>query len=83
MFFSSNVIFSRISYDFLGFSRLGQAKAAQRYPCPNSFTAMMTLWASIQGTGFALCTERDWSQWKLGLDIRLLTVFIAVCLIFV
>ncbi|XP_022859828.1 WAT1-related protein At1g25270-like [Olea europaea var. sylvestris] len=54
-----------------------QAKAAQRYPCPYSFTAMMTLWASIQGTGFALCTERDWSQWKLGLDIRLLTVFIA------
>ncbi|KAL2477501.1 WAT1-related protein [Forsythia ovata] len=54
-----------------------QAKASERYPCPYSFTALMTMWASIQGTGFALCIERDWSQWELGWNIRLLTVTIA------
>ncbi|KAG8368734.1 hypothetical protein BUALT_Bualt15G0076800 [Buddleja alternifolia] len=54
-----------------------QAKAAELYPCPYSITAMMTLWGSVQGTVYALCTERDWNQWILGWDIRLLTVFVA------
>ncbi|KAL3814447.1 hypothetical protein ACJIZ3_015715 [Penstemon smallii] len=54
-----------------------QAKAAELYPCPYSITAMMTISASVQGTVFALCIERDWSQWILGWNIRLLTVFVA------
>ncbi|KAL2511908.1 WAT1-related protein [Abeliophyllum distichum] len=54
-----------------------QAKAAQRYPCPYSFTALMTILAAVQGVGYALCTERDWSQWKLGWNIRLLAVLFA------
>ncbi|XP_075493521.1 WAT1-related protein At1g68170-like [Primulina tabacum] len=54
-----------------------QAKAAELYPCPYSITAMMAFWASIQGVIFALCVERDWSQWTMGWDIRLLTASFA------
>ncbi|XP_075500341.1 WAT1-related protein At1g68170-like isoform X1 [Primulina tabacum] len=54
-----------------------QAKAAELYPCPYSITAMMAFWASIQGVIFALCMERDKSQWILGWDIRLLTTAFA------
>ncbi|KAL4614681.1 hypothetical protein ACB092_07G070900 [Castanea dentata] len=31
------------------------------------------LWLIIQSIVFALCTERDWSEWKLSWDLRLLT----------
>ncbi|KAK4424356.1 WAT1-related protein [Sesamum alatum] len=54
-----------------------QAKASEHYPCPYSITAMMTVWASLQSVPFALCVERDWSNWILGWDIRLLTVAVA------
>ncbi|XP_073042488.1 WAT1-related protein At1g25270-like isoform X2 [Primulina eburnea] len=54
-----------------------KAKVAELYPCPYSITAMMAFWASIQGVIFALCMERDWSQWILGWDIRLLTTAFA------
>lgn len=53
-----------------------QAKAAELYPCPYSITAMMTMWASIQGVFFAMCTD-DWSDWIMGWNIRLLTVVVA------
>lgn len=51
-----------------------QAKMMRNYPCPYSSTAMMTTFGAIQAIGYALCTEKDWSQWRLGWDIRLLTV---------
>ncbi|KAL1831805.1 hypothetical protein DCAR_0101816 [Daucus carota subsp. sativus] len=51
-----------------------QAKMVERYPCPYSSTALMATMGAIQGTIFALCMERDWSLWKLGWNIRLLTV---------
>ncbi|KAK9286181.1 hypothetical protein L1049_014564 [Liquidambar formosana] len=51
-----------------------QAKMSDRYPCHFSSTALMSVMASIQAVVYALCTERDWSQWKLGWNIRLLTV---------
>ncbi|KAH7833518.1 hypothetical protein Vadar_007108 [Vaccinium darrowii] len=51
-----------------------QAKMMRIYPCPYSITAMMITFGAIQAVGFALCTEKDWSQWRLGWDIRLLTV---------
>ncbi|GER55498.1 nodulin MtN21 /EamA-like transporter family protein [Striga asiatica] len=54
-----------------------QAKAAEKYPCPYSFTAMINLWGSIQSTAYALGTERDWAQWALGWNIRLLAVVVA------
>ncbi|KAL3638121.1 hypothetical protein CASFOL_017991 [Castilleja foliolosa] len=54
-----------------------QAKAAEKYPCPYSITAMMNIWGSIQGTAYAMGTERDWAQWALGWNIRLLAVVVA------
>ncbi|KAK9286564.1 hypothetical protein L1049_014963 [Liquidambar formosana] len=51
-----------------------QAKMSATYPCYLSSTALMNVMGSIQAVVFALCTERDWSQWKLGWNIRLLTV---------
>ncbi|KAM5574687.1 WAT1-related protein [Rosa sericea] len=51
-----------------------QAKMGERYPCYYSSTALMSLMGSIQSVGFALCMERDWNQWKLGWNIRLLAV---------
>ncbi|XP_020221672.1 WAT1-related protein At1g25270 [Cajanus cajan] len=50
-----------------------QAKMSERYPCIYSSTALMSLWGAIQSTVFALCLERDWSQWRLGWNIRLFT----------
>ncbi|EYU35417.1 hypothetical protein MIMGU_mgv1a006677mg [Erythranthe guttata] len=54
-----------------------QAKAAAKYPCPYSITAMMSFWASIQGVGFALCMEREWNDWIPRLNIGLLTAAVA------
>ncbi|KAL6501244.1 hypothetical protein OROHE_024891 [Orobanche hederae] len=54
-----------------------QAKAVEKYPCPYSITAMMTVWGSIQSAAFAVFTEKDWSNWILGWNIRLLTVAFA------
>ncbi|CAI0375689.1 unnamed protein product [Linum tenue] len=51
-----------------------QAKMGERYPCPYSATALMCIMGSIQAVVYALCTERDWTQWKLGWNVRLLTV---------
>ncbi|KAK4762082.1 hypothetical protein SAY87_029966 [Trapa incisa] len=51
-----------------------QAKMMETYPCQYSSTALMTFMASIQGVAFGLCTERDWSQWKLGWNVRLIAV---------
>ncbi|KAL3538593.1 hypothetical protein ACH5RR_001959 [Cinchona calisaya] len=51
-----------------------QAKAEEQYPCPASFTALTVSFASILGVVSALCIQRDWSKWKLGWNIRLLTV---------
>ncbi|EXB97306.1 Auxin-induced protein 5NG4 [Morus notabilis] len=51
-----------------------QAKMSEKYPCYYSSTALMSIMATIQTLIFALCTVRDWSQWKLGWNIRLLTV---------
>ncbi|XP_054801109.1 WAT1-related protein At1g68170-like isoform X2 [Prosopis cineraria] len=51
-----------------------QSKMSEKYPCHYSSTTLMSLSASVFSTAFALCTERDWAQWKLGWNIRLLTV---------
>ncbi|KAG5040615.1 hypothetical protein JHK85_013091 [Glycine max] len=50
-----------------------QAKVSKEYPSHHSSTALMTLMAAIQGAVYALCFETEWSQWKLGSGIRLLT----------
>ncbi|KAK2664067.1 hypothetical protein Ddye_002641 [Dipteronia dyeriana] len=51
-----------------------QTKMSERYPCQYSSTALMCLMGSIQATVYALCMEKDRDQWKLGWNIRLLTV---------
>ncbi|XP_021823581.1 WAT1-related protein At1g25270-like [Prunus avium] len=54
-----------------------QGKLSKTYPCPLSNTALMSVMGTVQCVVFALSTERDWSQWKLGWNIRLLGVFYA------
>ncbi|CAN6543144.1 unnamed protein product [Malus baccata var. baccata] len=49
------------------------AKMSKNYPFHYSSTALMSIMASIQSVAFALCKERDWSQWKLSWDINLFT----------
>ncbi|XP_059448552.1 WAT1-related protein At1g68170-like [Corylus avellana] len=51
-----------------------QTKMSEKYPCQFSSTALMCVMGAIQAVVFALCMERDWSQWRLGWNIRLLTV---------
>ncbi|GAV84353.1 EamA domain-containing protein [Cephalotus follicularis] len=51
-----------------------QTKMSLNYPCQYSSTVLMSLMGSIQSSVFAFCVERDWSQWKLGWNIRLFTV---------
>ncbi|KAG5000570.1 hypothetical protein AAZX31_08G180700 [Glycine max] len=51
-----------------------QAKMSERYPCPYSSTALMSLMGAVLSISFAFCVERDLSQWRLGWNIRLLTV---------
>lgn len=46
---------------------------SKEYPSHHSSTALMTLMTAIQGAVYALCFETEWSQWKLGSGIRLLT----------
>ncbi|XWS55190.1 hypothetical protein CRYUN_Cryun10bG0153300 [Craigia yunnanensis] len=51
-----------------------QAKMNVKFPYLYSTTALTCLMGSIQGSVFALCTEKDWSQWKLGWNVRFLAV---------
>ncbi|XP_026395984.1 WAT1-related protein At1g25270-like [Papaver somniferum] len=51
-----------------------QTKLSQSYPCYYSSTALIVSMASVQSAGFALCTVRDWSEWKLGWNVRLFSV---------
>ncbi|MED6118798.1 hypothetical protein PIB30_006297 [Stylosanthes scabra] len=46
----------------------------KEYPSHLTGTAMMSTMGAIQATVFALILDRDWSQWRLGWNIRLLTV---------
>ncbi|KAL4302032.1 hypothetical protein GQ457_10G021950 [Hibiscus cannabinus] len=50
------------------------AKMSEKYPCYYSSTALTCLFGAVQSVVYALCVERDTSQWKLGWDIRFLTV---------
>ena len=52
------------------------------YPCHYSSTALMCMMGSVQAVGFALCVETQWSRWKLGWNIRLLSVAYTVYLFY-
>ncbi|XP_078434978.1 WAT1-related protein At1g25270-like [Wolffia australiana] len=51
-----------------------QTKMSQFYPCVYSSTALMCLMGGAQSTVFAFFLQKDWNEWKMGFDIRLLTV---------
>ncbi|XP_015691888.2 WAT1-related protein At1g68170-like [Oryza brachyantha] len=51
-----------------------QAKLSREYPFHYSSTALMCVMSGAQSAAFALCLDRDAAQWRLGLDIRLLSV---------
>ncbi|MCL7033785.1 hypothetical protein MKW94_014195 [Papaver nudicaule] len=51
-----------------------QTKLTHSYPCYYSSTALTVSMASIQSVVFALCTTRDWSEWKLSWNVRLFSV---------
>ncbi|XP_061350858.1 WAT1-related protein At1g25270-like [Gastrolobium bilobum] len=51
-----------------------QAKMNEEYPSHHSTSALMSTMGATQAIVLALCVDRDWSQWKLGYNIRLLTV---------
>ncbi|KAK9733523.1 hypothetical protein RND81_04G072900 [Saponaria officinalis] len=51
-----------------------QSKMSMRYPCYYSSTALMCLMGAIQSFVFAVISVRDWNQWKLGWNVRLVAV---------
>ncbi|KAJ1399147.1 EamA domain [Sesbania bispinosa] len=51
-----------------------QAKMNEEYPNYPTSSALMSTTGAIQAIVLALCVDRDWNQWKLGYNIRLLTV---------
>ncbi|CAK7328524.1 unnamed protein product [Dovyalis caffra] len=59
---------------FYAFWVILQAKINKNYPCFYSSTALMSLMGSIQAIIYALCFDRKWSDWKLGWNIRLISV---------
>ncbi|KAK4802592.1 hypothetical protein SAY86_000795 [Trapa natans] len=54
-----------------------QAKMSESYPAHYSSTALMSVMGSLQAVTYAMLREKDWSQWRLGWNIRLLTVMYA------
>ncbi|KAL9297522.1 hypothetical protein ACSQ67_023418 [Phaseolus vulgaris] len=48
-----------------------QVKVSKQYPMHHSGSALLNLMGAIQATVLAFCVEKDWRQWKLGLNIRL------------
>ncbi|KAL2454809.1 WAT1-related protein [Abeliophyllum distichum] len=55
-------------------SLIVQAKMSEVYPCHYSSTALISVMGCIQAFMYALSIERDWNQWKLGWNLRLLAV---------
>ncbi|RCV14779.1 hypothetical protein SETIT_3G005500v2 [Setaria italica] len=51
-----------------------QAKLSKEYPFHYSSTALMCAMSTLQSVAFALCYDRDPGQWRLGFDVRLLSV---------
>ncbi|KAK7255812.1 hypothetical protein RIF29_29234 [Crotalaria pallida] len=50
-----------------------QTSMSKEYSSHYSATALMSIMGALQSAVFALCVEKDWSQWKLGWNIMLLT----------
>ncbi|WCJ27846.1 nodulin MtN21 /EamA-like transporter family protein [Euphorbia peplus] len=52
-----------------------QTRMSKIYPLHYTNAALTSIMASFQCVIFSLCSERNWSEWKLGWNLRLLTVF--------
>jgi len=55
-----------------------QTKMSAKFPWHYSIAALTSSTASIQSVIFALSTESDWRQWKVGWNFRLATAASAV-----
>ncbi|KAL5215810.1 hypothetical protein ABZP36_007211 [Zizania latifolia] len=51
-----------------------QAKVSREYPFHYTSTALMCVMSGAQSAAFALCFDREAAQWRLGLDVRLVSV---------
>ncbi|XVF14985.1 hypothetical protein REPUB_Repub09cG0109300 [Reevesia pubescens] len=51
------------------------AKMGENFPFIYSSSALMCITASFQATIYTIIVERNWSSWKLGWNIRLLSAF--------
>ncbi|MED6134147.1 hypothetical protein PIB30_034550 [Stylosanthes scabra] len=51
-----------------------QARMSEKFPWQYSSAALVSGMACIQVIIFALCMERNWNQWRLGWNIKLLAV---------
>ncbi|CAA2934754.1 WAT1-related At1g25270-like [Olea europaea subsp. europaea] len=58
----------------VSFSIIFQAKMSKGYPCHYSSSALISVMGTIQALTYALSMERNWKQWKLGWNLKLLTV---------
>lgn len=58
-----------------------QAFIIKGYPSKLLFTTLQCFLSSIQSLVIALAVERDFEQWKLGWNIRLLAVIYCVILL--
>ncbi|KAL4182703.1 hypothetical protein AMTRI_Chr11g151550 [Amborella trichopoda] len=54
-----------------------QAKLSEKFPAYYSSTALMCFMAAVQSFCYAKIMNRSWSAWKLGWDVKLLTVVYA------
>ncbi|PWA42333.1 eamA domain, WAT1-related protein [Artemisia annua] len=51
-----------------------QGKMSANYPCYYTNSFMFSVFGFIQSLVYVVSTERSWSQWKLGWNVRLLCV---------
>ncbi|KAJ0541262.1 putative EamA domain-containing protein [Helianthus annuus] len=65
---------SSISYSIWLIIQFEQTNMLKTYPCPYSVTVITSTMGAVQALVFGLCTERHWGDWKLGWNVRLLTV---------
>ncbi|XP_054800726.1 WAT1-related protein At1g25270-like isoform X3 [Prosopis cineraria] len=68
------VLCSILSCFSFAFWLIVQAHMGEDCPSYLSSAALMSIMGAIQATLFALCVDRDWDKWKLGWNVRLLTV---------
>lgn len=59
-------------------SLLLQTRMSKEYPCHYTGTALLCFMAAAQSVVYALCGERSMSNWRMGLDVRLLTTIYSV-----